>query len=260
MNMSYGAERTYYSIHLASFKDLQNANGYVNKLTKKGKLVFWKKKDIPGKGEFYRVYLGKYQDRTLAVEFWKKLKSQGSVSYFGIHKFREVSIPPEIQKPLMPAEEPVEAKPAPAVTPPSRKGRFVDNKDGTVTDFVTNLMWVKNGWRIDFVSALKWKDAVAKCKKFNQGGYNDWRLPTLEEWKSLIDASKEFPALVEPNPFENIIVHMPYWSKTEFSYGSVNTGMTKNSFHAYTVMLYYGRINHQNKNKLAFVLPVRSIN
>lgn len=259
VDVAYCAERTYYSIHLASFKDLRNANGYVNTLSKKGKMVFWKKADVPGKGEFYRVYLGKYIAREKAVEFWNKLNSEGSVSYFGVHKFKEAVLPPKIEKPPAPTK-PVEEDALPEITPTLKKERFVDNRDGTVTDSATNLMWVKNGWRIDFVSAMKWQEAVKKVEAFRHRGYTDWRLPTIKEWKSLIDPKKEFPALVEPNPFENIIVHMPYWSKTEFNYGHEDTGMTKNLIRAYTVMLYYGRVNHRNKSNRAFVLPVRSVN
>ena len=59
MTPAFCAEGIYYSIHLASFKDLQNANRYVNKLKTTGKVVFWNRTSIPGKGDFYRVYLGK---------------------------------------------------------------------------------------------------------------------------------------------------------------------------------------------------------
>jgi len=130
------------------------------------------------------------------------------------------------------------------------KGRFIDNRDGTVTDTKTNLMWIKNGWRLDFVSAVTWWEAIKKCETFRLGGHSDWGLPTKEEWNSLIDSTQQCPALVEPNPFENIIVHMPYWSKSD---------LAKYPIQAYTVMLYSGNVNHQNKKDPAFILPVRSI-
>ena len=136
----------------------------------------------------------------------------------------------------------------------------MDNQDGTVTDTLTGLMWTKNGWRGDFFSAVTWPEATKKCEEFRLGGHADWRLPTVEEWKSLIDARKECPALVEPNPFENIIVHMPYWSKSEFIYGPEHSCNNVCPVHAYAVMLYFGKVTHQNKNKRAFILPVRSKN
>jgi len=76
----------------------------------------------------------------------------------------------------------------------------------------------------------------------------------------LIDSHKQSPALVEPNPFKNIIVHMPYWSGTEFVAGLNYTFTKIEPLHAYAVMLYSGKISHQKKAERAFVLPVRSIN
>jgi hypothetical protein len=244
-------EKVYYSIHVASFKKLKNANNYVNSMSSKGKVLFWKSADVPGKGEYFRVYLGKYEIRNEAVDFWERLNDEGSVSYFGIHRFEEneyPDIPESIENDLVQA----------IVLEGQEKGRFVDNGDGTVTDRKTNLMWIKNGWRLDFFSAVGWKDAIKKCETFKYGGYSDWRLPTIKEWKSLLDKKKEYPAIAEPNPFENIIVHMPYWSNTEFN--SSQTPSTKSPLRAYTVMLYYGRVSHQNISKLAFIMPVRSLN
>ncbi|MFC1515483.1 DUF1566 domain-containing protein [Thermodesulfobacteriota bacterium] len=140
-----------------------------------------------------------------------------------------------------------------------KRVRFVDNGDGTVTDRKTNLMWIKNGRRMEFVSALTWWDAIEKSEEIKVGGHDNWRLPTLEEWRSLIDPNREFPALVEPNPFENIVTHMPYWSRSEFVYGRQHTCRKECPFDSYTVMLYFGYIGHQKKTRKAFILPVRSI-
>lgn len=248
------AEQRYYSIHLASFKFLQNANRHVNSLQEKGKLVFWKEVDIPDKGIFYRVFLGKYTSREEAVRFWEKLNQEGAVSYFGVYEFKESvaslkSPEPPIEKLSPLTKQDLELKP---VSP-----RFVDNQDGTVTDTQTNLMWVKNGWRLDFVSALTWPEAVEKCRNFKLGGHTDWRLSSLDEWKTLIDTHRQAPALVEPNLFENIIIHMPYWSQTEFVITADLTVRPDPSVRAYTVMLYTGEIHHQKKSDRAFVLPVR---
>ena len=254
------AEQVYYSVHVQSFKNLTNANAYVNGIKNKGKIVFWKKAEVPGRGEFFRVYLGKYKTEAEALEAWEKLKEEGAVSYRGIHEFSETIEPKRVDiQPKKTAS--VGKNTVQTFVPGHKKDRFVDNQDGTITDTMTSLMWIKNGWRLDFVSAAQWPDAVKKCEKFRHGGYTDWRLPTIEEWKSLLDTKKQCPALVEPNPFENIIVHMPYWSETEFVYGKEYTcSKTACPIHAYTVLLYFGKVNHQNKKKRAFILPVRSIN
>ena len=255
----YGAEQYFYSIHFPSFKNLENANRQVNSLQEKGKMVFWKETDIPGKGLYYRVYLGRYDKRDDAVAFWERLNKIGAVDYFGIHRFNEKG---ELQNKISSAKISTPAKPHAERAPqiPSANSRFVDNMDGTVTDTTTNLMWIKNGWRLDFFSAATWSEANKKCGKFKLGGYKDWRLPTKEEWRSIIDTSRQNPALIEPNPFVNIIGHMPYWTQTEFTYSLKHTKSKKGPLDTYTVMLYSGTINHQKKSQRAFVLPVRSLN
>jgi hypothetical protein len=44
----------YYSIHLFSFKNLEDANKHVNALRNKGKMVFWESVKIQGVGRYYR--------------------------------------------------------------------------------------------------------------------------------------------------------------------------------------------------------------
>lgn len=61
--------------------------------------------------------------------------------------------------------------------------RFVDNGDGTITDPQTGLMWAKNSSPGD----LTWQDAETYCKTPPIAGYKytDWRMPTIEELKTL---------------------------------------------------------------------------
>jgi hypothetical protein len=67
-----------------------------------------------------------------------------------------------------------------------KSDRFQDNGDGTVTDTKTRLMWAKkdNGYDIN------WKDAKRHCETYRGGNYRDWRMPTLEELRSLDDPSR----------------------------------------------------------------------
>jgi hypothetical protein len=251
IDVAHCAEHVYYSIQISSFKDLNKANRKVNALKKREKTVFWKKVNIPGKGDFYRVYLGKYANRDDAFEYWKQLREDETVVYCGIHEFRE--------KIESKDKTHVSTQIVPATLRILAEDRFVDNRNGTVTDRQTNLMWIKNGWRLDFFSAVTWWDARKKCDRFRHGGYADWRLPTIEEWRSLIDVNHQSPALVEPNPFVNIITHLPYWSITEFTYDKNHTCEEECLFHSYTVMLYSGNILHQKKSVRAFILPVRNL-
>ena len=59
--------------------------------------------------------------------------------------------------------------------------QYKDNGDGTVSDLNTGLMWQKTP-----IADTTWDEAVAKAARFESGGYNDWRLPTIKELYSLI--------------------------------------------------------------------------
>ena len=70
--------------------------------------------------------------------------------------------------------------------------RFTDNGDGTLTDNKLKLMWSK----ADNQGDINWKDANAWAK-YNfantiSTNYDNWRLPTLEELKSLYVADSKY--------------------------------------------------------------------
>lgn len=53
--------------------------------------------------------------------------------------------------------------------------RYIDNGDGTVTDYATGLMWTKNANH----GPMNGYDAVTYCDNLVASGYSDWRLPTV---------------------------------------------------------------------------------
>lgn len=69
---------------------------------------------------------------------------------------------------------------------------YQDNSDGTVTDLNTGLMWQQtpdfNGdGVIDSQDKMSFDDAMRNADSFTLAGYDDWRLPTIQELYSLID-------------------------------------------------------------------------
>lgn len=74
---------------------------------------------------------------------------------------------------------------------------FTDNRDGTVTDSVTGLMWEKGGSPeyIRFDRAQYYADSLNR-KRF--AGYSDWCLPTLEELASLLENKKKDGLFIDP--------------------------------------------------------------
>lgn len=115
--------------------------------------------------------------------------------------------------------------------------RFTDNNNGTVTDNLTGLIWLKNAncagamenWNtaIDYAAALY--DGCTSC--FGTGGdcglsdgssAGDWRLPNRNEVLSLINIAYYNPALpnaagtrgwTEGNPFTGV-QSAKYWSSS----------------------------------------------
>ena len=65
--------------------------------------------------------------------------------------------------------------------------RFIDNGDGTITDTKTELMWTAS----DNMGNINWHDAKDYCKVPPVAGYqyDDWRMPTIQELKTLYDPS-----------------------------------------------------------------------
>ncbi len=61
------------------------------------------------------------------------------------------------------------------------KPSYTDNDDGTITDNLTGLMWQK-----DMGEKLSFDNAILLAEKFESGGYDDWRVPTIKELYSLI--------------------------------------------------------------------------
>ncbi|ACN17594.1 conserved hypothetical protein [Desulforapulum autotrophicum HRM2] len=60
---------------------------------------------------------------------------------------------------------------------------FEKNGDGTVTDHATGLMWQQANSK----TVMDWKDALAYAENLTEGGYSDWRLPTVKELQSIVD-------------------------------------------------------------------------
>ena len=65
----------------------------------------------------------------------------------------------------------------------ARDGRFIAYDNGTVVDTETGLTWASK----DDGKGLNEKDAVEYCQNYKGGGYNDWRMPSLEELKTIFD-------------------------------------------------------------------------
>ena len=105
--------------------------------------------------------------------------------------------------------------------------RLVDNGDGTVTDRLTDLMWLKDAGCIDGVDsplALILNDlhnggTDFSCDGYSPGTYADWRVPNVVELTTLIDYGSA-DGLPQDHPFSNVGMGGCFsWSSTSNAVG-----------------------------------------
>jgi hypothetical protein len=90
---------------------------------------------------------------------------------------------------------------------------LVDNRDGTISDTETGLMWRQAETRL-----MNWQEALAYCENLvlpAVGGYDDWRLPDRYELQSLVDYSSDYTCLDQT--FFPWVMLSQYWTSTTYT-------------------------------------------
>jgi hypothetical protein len=138
--------------------------------------------------------------------------------------------------------------------------RFTDNKNGTVTDKLTGLIWLQNAnCFAGSGSGILWQDALnaanglahGSCGLMDKSRAGDWRLPNIKELLSLIDYGQFEPALPTNHPFSNVQSEYfyAYWS---------STANWANSHAAWIVLMQHGDTGYSGKSSNTFLVwPVR---
>ncbi len=127
--------------------------------------------------------------------------------------------------------------------------------DGTVTDNLTGLIWLKNA---NAFGARNWATALTDCNGLASGTAGltdssvagDWRLPNVKELQSLIDFSNVVSALPSGHPFTGVQSGY-YWSGTTYANGTV---------YAWYVYMLNGYVGSNDKTLFYYVWPVRGGN
>jgi hypothetical protein len=90
--------------------------------------------------------------------------------------------------------------------------QLIDNKDGTVTDTSTGVMWQQ----ATAPGTYTWGEALSYCENLvlPSGGYSDWRLPTIKELHSIVDLMRAKPA-IDITYFPGAVSDN-YWSSTTY--------------------------------------------
>jgi hypothetical protein len=146
--------------------------------------------------------------------------------------------------------------------------RFTLNADTSITDNLSSLIWAPDGnmmptrdpsWDTDYErwdtvvddGRVTWEHAltyVAKLNTENYLGHNDWRLPNINELRSLINAGQDDNAAwLNSQGFINAQTF--YWSSTSSAFSSYN---------AWYVAFWFGYTDTRDKTSLSYVWPVRA--
>ncbi len=107
-----------------------------------------------------------------------------------------------------------------------------------------NLEWQDNSQAK--TTKLNWQDAKAYCQELELVGYDDWRLPSIKELQSIVDASRYNPAI--KRGFANV-ASSRYWSSSEY------VSVAK---YAWVVYFKYGGTSYGTKSAEYFVRCVRA--
>jgi len=99
--------------------------------------------------------------------------------------------------------------------------RFTDNGDGTVTDGLSGLIWLRDA---GCTAASDWASGLVAAQRLASGacGLTDgsaaglWRMPNANELESLVDVSQAAPALTAGHPFTHVDLAHAYWSSTTY--------------------------------------------
>ena len=135
--------------------------------------------------------------------------------------------------------------------------RYSDQGDNTIVDTLSNLHWMRfslgqtwNG-KINLTDAKRytWQEAQDTADAFNQAGgfagYQDWRVPTIDELKTIVERNKK-PA-INHAMFPATPLSM-FWSSTP---------ATNISHSAWAVYFYGGSAYWYGKTSYYFVRLVR---
>lgn len=136
--------------------------------------------------------------------------------------------------------------------------RFLDNKDGTILDKKTGLIWKKccegqegNECNNNELKVFTWDDALTHSKNINNsGGFagsKNWRIPTLNELRTITDKSFNDPS-----------INLSIFPNTPSDYFWSSSADSDNPNYAWGVNFCIGEDYYGGKQRLRYIRLVRT--
>lgn len=98
---------------------------------------------------------------------------------------------------------------------------YSDNGNGAVTDQKSGLVWQKCSMGLNndalcsgTATMANWVNALSYCENLSLGGRTDWRLPNVNELKSIVNETSYNPA-IDSSVFPGTVVGF-YWSSSAY--------------------------------------------
>jgi len=126
--------------------------------------------------------------------------------------------------------------------------KLTKNGDSVIDD-TNRMMWQDSKDNVKIL--LIQDDAIEYCEKLTLHGFTNWRLPSIEEYKTIIDKSRQRTELMIDKTFKYAL-RDDYWSR--------DRTWTRNFGHyGYYVFFKSGSVYYQNRTYPKYVRCVRSL-
>lgn len=123
---------------------------------------------------------------------------------------------------------------------------YTDNGDGTITDNLTGLMWLKDTNNYNSGNTQNWTSALSGCESFTYATHTDWRLPNMKELFSIIKFEGAAP-----------FINTTYFLNTVSGYYWTSTTYVPSDGNAVIVNFSNGDVSNDSKTTVYYVRPVR---
>ncbi|MEA3314689.1 MAG: DUF1566 domain-containing protein [Campylobacterota bacterium] len=122
--------------------------------------------------------------------------------------------------------------------------------DNSIIDYNTKLLWqdtISNTQRV-----FTHKEAIHYCKNLKLRGFTGWRLPTVDEYKTIVDTNREDDKPKVKKVFEHVIAEY-YWTNDR-------TWVRNFGLYSYYIFFKSGTFYYQNRTYQKYVKCVHTIN
>ena len=119
---------------------------------------------------------------------------------------------------------------------------------GIVIDSTTGLVWQDNSE--NNTTEYTWQEAIDYCEGLSLAGDDDWRLPNINEFKTIIDRSKIELAIVDGFEYIGVDNSYIYWSSSSF--------LNDENDEAWVVFFNNGIVSKELKDESGYVRCVRA--